>query len=50
MIRASHLHAKRFQRGAPFGSWHRAQVRAEALVPLLSIVRRAVLIDLATGA
>ena len=49
-IRASHQRERLFQRGAPFGSGHRAQVRAEALVPLLSIVRRAALIDLATGA
>lgn len=37
--RANHPHAKRFQLGAPFASWHRAQGRAGALLPLHSVVR-----------
>jgi len=39
-IRAIHPDAKRYQHGAPFVSWHRAQDRAGALVPPLLVARR----------
>ena len=47
--RAIHSHARRFQPDAPFVSWHRAQVRAGALVPFLSIVRHVAPSDLVTA-
>jgi hypothetical protein len=47
--RAIHPHARRFQPDAPYVSWHRAQVRARARVPLLSIVRRVAPSELLTA-